>query len=151
MEGRLTPTGVPTVWAIALEAAIAPAPRPPVSLPHQHSSGPHLRQLGHQPLWTLPWHAAFSILTKPPRCCCNSSCLLGGMRFLSQDFHSPHLPRLTNGGKPCQDLVCPDFLVGRACKRGAFTLMLMQLKFQGPLFVGLSKTLCLILTHSIFF
>lgn len=65
-------------------------------LPGCQPPAPHRAPLGQQPPWTPPWHTAFSIL--PPRlhCCCNSSCLLGEMRFLSQDFDSPHVPRFTN-------------------------------------------------------
>lgn len=114
-EDRLLPTAEPTVWAIAPEAApLLPASRAsrlPVSRTDKATA--HISASRPQSLQTLLWHTAFSILTQRPCCCCNSSCLLGEMTFRSQDFHSPHLPHFTNGGKPCQDLVCPDFLVGR--------------------------------------
>ncbi|CAN0117882.1 unnamed protein product [Rangifer tarandus platyrhynchus] len=48
------------------------------------------------PFGLFPCHTAFSIRTPRPRCCCNFSCFLGELRVLSQDVHSPHLPRFTN-------------------------------------------------------
>lgn len=42
-------------------------------------------------LWAVPWHTC--LLHPQFSCGCNSSCLLGKTRLLSQDSHIPLLPR----------------------------------------------------------
>lgn len=130
------PTDQPTLWVISPGTApVRLGPGLPVS--HTCTAAAYISasRVTH-PLWTVPWHIAFSIPALPG-CCCNSSSLLGEMRFLSQDFHIPLLPRCTNRvGNAVKDLVRRVFLEGMAYKRSRLTMILTKFNSQGPFLAG---------------